>query len=200
MGSIIGLSLWIALATVIPEMVTIAVVWLAFVIANGGDRSTLPINFDQTSDWIVTSIAVTVMVMTQALGIILEKMMIQWKWYGTRKKEELAKMDSDSEPMGWYDAYKKLYPQLARLKESDDAKGHLERAIAQFFMTNNTLVSFSVGLVTSVILLGQGPGNPVGLWWYAGALVLCLAVTYQVAVSRFRILGESFLAVYQDQS
>ncbi len=75
MGSIIGLSLWVALATVIPEMVTIAVVWLAFVIANGGDRSTLPINFDQTSDWIVTSIAVTVIQLVESLLIAMTQLL-----------------------------------------------------------------------------------------------------------------------------
>ena len=94
-----------------------------------------------------------------------------------------------------YEEYCGLYALLAQLSEHEDAQGHLKRALAQFFLTNNTLVSYAVG-IPLVLVLGIRSG--LGLSGleiaFAVALVLCLSFSYRVAVIRFQVMAKCLWA------
>lgn len=195
MAAFLGISLWIALATVVPGLVTIAAVYGALA-ATG--VTGLETHLTQAGDWIPSGIAITVMILTQSLGILLEKQLTQRRWLGP--EERLKTIPADIDPLGKrelklqpYLEYQGLYLLLAQLKELDDAHGHLQRALAQFFLSNNTLVSFATGLAVTLLALGAG-GKVGGGMVYLGVMVACLGVTYQVAVIRFEVMAKALWA------
>lgn len=203
MGAFLGISLWVGLVTVVPGLVTIAALYGAFAVAASNSFQSSLSRLPFSSDWIWSAIAVTIMVLTQAIGILLENFLVRRKWLGAKEKDVVLQKGID--PYGetrftvWpYQEYKGLYILLAELGKDEDTQGHLKRALAQFFLTINTLVSFSAGLVATVIvgtyvaistmgtksaLLGEG--------LYLGLLVLCLWVTYRVAIERFQVMAQS---------
>ena len=198
MGALIGISLWVALATVVPGLVTIAVLQLCFVAA--GITPSLP-----ESEWVIAGIAVTVMVLTQALGILLEELLIRFRLLGRRLQTVLipdprTPDDNLEYTINPYEQYAGLYFVLSRLSEHDDSQGHLKRAIAQFFLTNNTLVSFAIGAILALVLAANA-GHPE-----AGRLLLCgigflmaLVLSYWSGVIRFREMARSLWAVQVDR-
>lgn len=194
MSALVGISLWVALATVVPGLVTMAVLWACLVVA--GVQLAVP-----GSDWIVAGVAVTVMVLTQAVGILLEEALARFHLLGSQT--QVIRTPSENAPGGAvtveiapYDLYGGLYVFLARLTEDDDSQGHLKRALAQFFLTNNTLVSFGAGIVLCLaLLLDSETANTGALALLCGGLVLALAVSYRVAVIRFREMTKSLWAV-----
>ncbi|MGD8778153.1 MAG: hypothetical protein PVH88_04250 [Ignavibacteria bacterium] len=196
MGAFLGISLWVALATVVPGFITIALLYCAFAINDTSILDPLKNTFEIPSDWIIGGIAVTIMVLTQTFGILLEKVIITFKLFPFCTKLKVPKEFSHKgeEEINAYDQYNKLYILLAQLSEHEDSQGHLKRVIAQFFLTNNTLVSFITGMTVSLILAYGNNYQAVYLYYYTAGLFICLAVTYYVAVIRFRVMAKSIWA------
>ena len=198
MGAFLGISLWVALATVVPGLVTIAVVFTGLAIS---DIQIVEQLSDLDSNWIGSSIAITVMILTQAFGILLEEVLIKHRLYGRQNKkipvpEEFR--NRDDETIDGYEEYSGIYILFAQLSEQEDAQGHLKRAAAQFFLTNNTLVSFVIGIiVTGVLIIQVNPVSSsefIGLVIYLILLILCLGISYRVGIIRFRVLVKSLWA------
>lgn len=80
MGAFLGISLWVALATVVPGLVTIAVVSLAVSLASPAYFPELDL-FVLDNDWVLAGAAITVMILTQAAGILLEEMIIKLRLF-----------------------------------------------------------------------------------------------------------------------
>lgn len=198
MGAFLGISLWVALATVMPGLVTIAVVFCAFVVADPtiiySDNNTFLI----PSDWVVAGIAITIMVLTQAFGILLEELLVKLHLFpGCRQlavpEEFCSRGDNEIDA---YERYDQLYILLAQLTEHEDSQGHLKRAAAQFFLTNNTLVSFLVGIILSLVLAFGDNARGEYLVLYIIGLLLCLLASYWVAVIRFRVMAKCIWATH----
>lgn len=203
MGPFLGLSIWFALVTVIPGLVTVAVVWLAVLVVGYP-----PV--DPFADWalahpaLAVPLVVTVIVLTQSFGILLEeRLLVPRRWLGCRRRPAVRHLGAGIDPLGStefhmdpYDEYTGLYLLLAELREDDDAHGHLERAVTQFFLTVNTLVAFAAGIVAALalaVLEGSGAATArAGV--YAGALTVVMAATWLTAVSRFELMGWSLSA------
>ncbi|MDX1712070.1 MAG: hypothetical protein R3316_13145 [Rhodovibrionaceae bacterium] len=90
-----------------------------------------------------------------------------------------------------------IYGLLVQLGKDEDPHGHLERALAQFFLTNNSLVAFGVGaLLAFALYFGVAHVQGSGFLILIGIVcLLCIAVSHRVAVIRFRIVAESVWAV-----
>ena len=197
MNAMLGISLWVALVTVVPGLVTVATLYGAVRIA-APDTLTLILGSDVTATtWVWTGVLVTVMVLTQALGILLEEGLVRLRWLGTTFQPHWE--SGESKPVSVYDQYRRLYYLLAELRPDDDAQGHLQRTVAQFFLTNNTLVSFLAGLLVTVFLAftETGVGWTMSVVGYGLFLILCLIVSYRVAVIRFREMAKSIWAARQ---
>lgn len=71
-----------------------------------------------------------------------------------------------------------------------------KRALAQFFLTNNSLVSFGLGIAFAVLIYALCPSWPAlgRLAIYLGLLGLCLVLSYKVAVIRFGVMAKSLWA------
>lgn len=199
MNSLISVSLWIALVTVVPGFITIAAVFGAVAVVDPDYASVLNIT---SNEWIWGSVAVTVMILTQATGILLEAVLVNHEWLGPSDIPLSDGFEGPSETPGEsiqpYDEYDRLYLLLVRIQEGEDAYGHLERAVAQFFLSNNTLVSFGIGIVTTVGLLGIslvaqefsfGVLSRSGL--YLGGLVIAFSISYYAAIARFQVMTVS---------
>jgi hypothetical protein len=198
MNSLIAASLWIALVTVVPGLVTIATLFGTFAYVN--PDHTFPLT-PITNEWLWGAVAVAIMVLTQAVGILLEGTLVDRRWLGP---ERIAigdglpdTSDISPETVRPYEEYEHLYLLLVRLEDSDDAYGHLERAVAQFFLTNNTLVAFGIGIVATLGVLVVSMSTQVvpeilfrGTL-YVGILLAALVVSYHVAVIRFRVMALS---------
>lgn len=204
MGAFLGISLWIALATVVPGLITIATLYGAFVFINL-QLFKNNLSLMQANDWVWAGGAITIMVLTQAVGILLEEFLVNKKKLGNKTKTTTIPKGID--PFGKtevtinpYDEYNGLYILLAELKENEDTQGHLKRAIAQFFLTNNSLVSFSVGIVAALLITlisvisNISYGVIIRGSLYVIALGACLIVSYKVAVIRFMVMSKSLWA------
>ncbi|MBD3275877.1 MAG: hypothetical protein GF372_11230 [Candidatus Marinimicrobia bacterium] len=198
MGAFLGISLWVALATVVPGLVTIAVVFTGLAIS---DIQIIEQLSELDSNWIGSSIAITVMILTQAFGILLEEVLIKHRLYGRQNAKIPVPSEfrnTDDETIDGYEEYSGIYILFAQLSEQEDAQGHLKRAAAQFFLTNNTLVSFIIGIIVTGVLMIQmntySSAEFIGLIIYLALLMLCLGISYKVGIIRFRVLVKSLWA------
>jgi hypothetical protein len=198
-SAFLGVSLWVALATVVPGLVTIACICGAYLATHEG----LALPLEGTNEWVLSSVAITVMVLTQGVGILLEELLVRLRGYG---RTELTlhipagidgpeKKTVEVKP---YEEYGGIYLLLAELGPDEDAQGHLKRALAQFFLTNNTLVSFTVGAALTLVFRAVGKGDTaaasrVGVA-YAVVMIVLLLVSYCVARIRFRVMAKSIWA------
>jgi len=199
-AAFLGISLWIALATVVPGLVTIAVLYGAIALASPSlFQSDFP-TVATLGEWVYGGVAITVMVLTQALGILLEGILVRNHWLGPAQRE--IKIPQGIDPLGVtrfslepYAEFQGLYLLLAELRENEDTQGHLQRALAQFFLTNNTMISFTAGIATTllVMLLAQGANVTTALA-YVAVLAACLGVSYAVARIRFEVMAKALWA------
>lgn len=204
MQAFLGISLWIALATVCPGLVTLAVVYVAVLLVRPDALPGLVIEREQMSEWSSAGLALTLMILTQAFGILLERVLVRNRWLGGER--ERVEIPDGIDPVGErrfelepYAEYQGVYLLLAELSPEDDAQGHLQRAVAQFFLTNNTLVSFAVGIVVTLSLLAGGAAGAasapgVGGYAYLLALAAALVVSHRVAVIRFGVMARALWA------
>ncbi len=194
MAAFLGISVWITLATVFPGLITIALLYGAALIIDPGllaSEASGPL-----SGWAYPGIAVTIMVLTQALGILLESVLVGGRFLGPEL--DPIRVPAGVDPCGEqliklrpYDEYDGLYLLLAELRTDEDTQGHLQRATAQFFLTNNSLVSYSAALVFAAVLTAGADSAHQGRGiFYVAALVAGLLVSYRVARIRFRVMGK----------
>lgn len=198
MGALVGVSLWIALVTVVPGLITIAVIYGAFVIAEVDSGTSSWLVLQVNNDWIAAAIAITIMVLTQALGILLEEVLVRLRLLGSESQKLLIpegmSLEGEKEiEVQPYKEYAGLYMLLSQFG-AEDTQGHLRRVIAQFFLTNNSLVSFSAGLVVS-LFLAFSASSSAEMLYYCFGLFMCLLLSYWVAVIRFREMTKSLWAV-----
>lgn len=203
MGAFLGLSIWFALVTVIPGLVTLATVWGAAV-AVGVAPPELLVSWGLADATLAVAVAVTVMLLTQWLGILLEeKVLVPRRLLGHRGRPAARLLKPGIDPLGRteftmdpYDEYAGLYLLLAELRQDDDVRGHLERAVTQFFLTINTMVAFALGIVAAIVLavLEGGGTAMVRAGTYAAVLMVVVGASWLVAVSRFELMGWSLSA------
>lgn len=200
MAAFLGISLWITLATVVPGLVTIAVIYAGLAVAAPCVLPDLSTDLKQLNDWVYAGLAITIMVLTQLAGILLEGAFIRYRGLGPEFLE--LEIPPGIDPMGLtrftlepYAEYNGLYLLLAELREHEDSQGHLQRALAQFFLTNNILVSFTVGIAITVVALALGDRPPAGVALiYLAALVVFLLASYRVARIRFQVMARALWA------
>lgn len=186
MGALFTVSYWITLVTVLPGLITIATVYGGVAFINHGESEALHAFLSGLSDWILVPIIITIIILNQALGILVEEGLIRFRMLG---RKNIAPHSINP-----YQQFEKLYFLLAKLSKDDDPHGHLRRTIAQFFLTINTLVSFSLGILTAaviIILEGTFYLSAVG---YLGIMLVCLMISYPVAIIRFREMARSIWA------
>jgi hypothetical protein len=203
MAAFLGISVWIALATVVPGLVTIAVIFAAAAVLCPASITNLVTDLKGMNEWVYAGGAITIMVLTQSIGILMEGLFVRKRWFGPTSKE--VEIPQGIDPLGVtkftlepYAEYQGLYLLLAELREKEDSQGHLQRALAQFFLTNNTIVSFAVGFVFTVVLLFQictwEPSCLLRGSAYLVALIACLIVSYRVARIRFEVMAKALWA------
>lgn len=198
MSALFTLSYWIALVTVVPGLVTLAAVYGAVAFVDDGTWASVSSGLEATNEWILVAGAVAVMVLTQGSGILLEEVLVGLRLLG---RGPIPPHGIDR-----YDEYGRLYVLLARMTADDDAHGHLRRAVAQFFLTLNTLVSFGAGIAAAwIVVASSSPAasHPAAdawasAWLYTLAMLACLGVSYAVAVIRMREMARSIRAVRDD--
>ncbi|MEA3405773.1 MAG: hypothetical protein U9R28_08545 [Pseudomonadota bacterium] len=201
MGAFLGISLWIALATVVPGLMTIAAIYAAIVVVNPDIILSYQALTNGLNEWVVTGFAVTMMVLTQALGILLEKVLIDKQWLGPEIRE--VNIEKGIDPHGKtqftltpYFEYKGLYILLAELRENEDTQGHLKRVLAQYFLTNNSLISFLSGMLMAIILFLGNPNMDtfIDTLVFVAVLGVLFAVSFKVAVIRFEVMTKALWA------
>lgn len=211
MAGFLSISLWIVLAMVIPGLVTFAAIYGAYTVTSPDFLKPLVNGIHLSNEWIGGSIGITVMILTQAFGILLESLFIRKKWLsgdsvevviwekgGSSLEGDLVKKTGQINP---YEFYSGLYILLAELREEEDSQGHLKRVLAQFFLTNNTLISFLAGLIAvPVLVLLDGLAGHKGFHHlpssiaYAMTMVMCLWISFKVAKIRFKVMARALWA------
>ncbi len=207
MGAFLGISLWIALAMVIPGLVTITCLYFACISVNPNLAQPFFEFLKGSNDWIISGFAITIMILTQAFGILLEKLMIKKNLLGpqTRKVKIAEGIDPrgktkfDLEPYCEYDG---MYILLAELHENEDTQGHLKRCLAQYFLTNNSITSFSAGIILAYIILFLDFKLEylVNAAIFIGISSFLLFVIYEVAIIRFEVMAKALWAARQRRS
>ncbi len=85
MTAFFNISVWITLAMVIPGLVSMATLFGAMVVGNTCSLLPAASAVKEFSDWAVAGVAVTIMIMTQAVGIQLESFLVDHQWLGPDK-------------------------------------------------------------------------------------------------------------------
>jgi hypothetical protein len=83
MSAFLSISVWITLATAIPGLITIAVVFWSIVIVNFEWLYNLRHPLEDASTWVWGGSVALIMVMTQQFGIILEGVLVRRRWLGS---------------------------------------------------------------------------------------------------------------------
>ena len=122
-------------------------------------------------------------------GILLEKILVDRKMLGPdSRKISIAKgidpHGRTSFTLHPYFEYQGLYILLAELREEEDTQGHLKRVLAQYFLTNNSLVAFSAGIIVTIIRTIA----------YIAILAFFLFISFKVAVIRFEVMAKALWA------
>lgn len=201
MGAFLGISVWVTLATVVPGLISMAVLFWAIVVVNVCWLDTLRLPLLNASDWIWAGLGVTIMVITQSLGILLERVLINKKLLGDERIEVTIKKgvdlhgvtQFDLEP---YDEYQGMYILLSELREDEDAQGHLKRCLAQFFLTLNTLISFLAGIIFTISIAAafSEQSNKYEAASYVLFLIFLFIVCFKVAKIRFEVMAKALWA------
>lgn len=198
MAAFLGISIWITLATVVPGLVTLAVLAGAAELVLGMAPAAIVRSSFFSSEWVDGGVAITTMVLTQALGILLEKQLVDRHLLGPTRLS--VHIPEGIDPGGCeafilepYAEYQGIYLLLAELQEHEDVQGHLQRALAQFFLTNNTLIAFVLGILVSLALMFRLGFSAPGLV-YVMTLVFCLLVSFHVARIRFVVMAKALWA------
>ena len=200
MQAFLSISIWITLAMVLPGLVTMAVIFGALAAAGELAQISALNTAAGLSEWLVAGVAVTSMIMTQALGILLEKLLVGLSWLGPRKipvaiprgVDPLGQLRFELQP---YEEYRGLYLLLSELRADEDSHGHLQRALAQFFLSNNVTVSLLIGIVVALYeLIAIDARHVASATGYLLLLTMFLVVTAAVARIRFEVMTKALWA------
>ena len=200
MSAFLGISVWITLAMIIPGLVTLATLYGSMMISSACIELPNTPDIKEFGEWAVAGISVTVMIMTQAIGILLEALLIRKQWLGVPVRrisippgvDPLGFVEFDLKP---YEEYQGLYLLLAELREGEDSHGHLQRTLAQFFLSNNAIVSFTIGIVFTLWRLATLlPCDLNGALAYLLLLLVCLIINIRVARIRFEVMAKALWA------
>lgn len=200
MSAFLGISLWITLATVIPGLITISILYGAVTFTGLAHHAPVMAAFQGVNDWVASGFAIMAMVLTQGIGILLENFLISNQLLGPEQRR--VRIPPGVDPCGEtsfsiepYSEYQGLYLLLAELRENEDSQGHLQRTLAQFFLTNNVLVSFCLGLLVSIWRMIH---VDLSFWprslGYIAFLLICLLILYPVACIRFKVMTNALWA------
>jgi hypothetical protein len=202
MEALIGLSLWVVIATIIPGVITIATMYLSVVVAYPALIDNLHDIIKFKNDWIVTGIALVVIILTQALGILVENLLIKLRAYGPKEKEitipeGIDPLSSTNFILRRYDEYQGLYLLLVELGTEDDTQCHLNRILAQFFLSNNTMVGFFISLVLALVLSFVNREAWLSVYYYVYILFLMafIFVSWNTTCTRFIVMTKSLWAL-----
>lgn len=201
MSAFLGISVWVTLATVVPGLITMAVLYWSIVVVHAEWLPILRHTLVDASDWIWAGLGMFMMVMTQTFGILLEKVLVRKKWLGPEKFE--VEIPNGIDPHGEtkitiepYFEYQGLYILLSELSEDEDSQGHLKRALAQFFLTNNTLISFASGILLTIATLALFYDQEalIRASLYILFLLIFFLVSFKVARIRFEVMAKALWA------
>lgn len=202
MGAFLSISVWFSFVTVVPGLITLATLFGAFVVVDPKVFDAYRVAVDKYSSWQIGTVAIGIMILTQAAGIVVEKFLVRRKAFGNEPK--IFEVQKGIDALGHTkikvaprEEYEGLYFLLAGLKKEEDTQGHLQRIVAQFFLTNNTLVSFLVGIMATSILVGFNPTSEAMLRGGAYVIFLgaCLWLSYQVAKGRFWSMAKAICII-----
>lgn len=84
MGAIFTVSYWITLVTAIPGLITVATVYFGVASVNAQYIGSVNSRFAITNDWIILAVIITIMILTQVAGILLEEILIKKRWLGRK--------------------------------------------------------------------------------------------------------------------
>ncbi len=191
----LGFSLWIGLVTVIPGLITIAAVAGAVWIFVPEITSSVSLLEYQL---LALAFFAAIMLVTQSIGISLESLLIDNELLGHESVKIPAAVAGEATKVDPYEQYELLYFTLVSMGPEEDPNSHVERAVAQFFLSNNALVAFGAGLLATI---GLGSWRALSgtltapMLWSAGAYVLGLVVfliaVYRITRVRFRVMGKA---------
>jgi hypothetical protein len=127
------------------------------------------------------------MVITQTLGISVEYLIS--KTFPKKVKVTDIKTLTEKE----IDAakyYNSLYSLISVFKEEDDRHGHIQRIVSQYFLTLNSLVSFTIGLISALILYFSAQCNAglIRFLAYMIVMVLLLVITFMALRIRYKAM------------
>jgi hypothetical protein len=143
MAAFLGISLWIALATVVPGLVTMAAIYGAYALISPSSIGSSIADLKGFNEWVYAGVAITVMVLTQSVGILLEGILIRRHLLGPLKRE--VEVPEGIDPCGLtkfslepYSEYDGLYLLLAELRENEDSQGAIFSARSLSFFSRIT--------------------------------------------------------------
>jgi hypothetical protein len=185
---------------IIPGLVTLATLYGSMMISSACIALPNTPDIKEFGEWAVAGISVTVMIMTQAIGILLEALLIRKQWLGQPVRR--ISIPAGVDPLGFvefdlkpYEEYQGLYLLLAELREGEDSHGHLQRTLAQFFLSNNAIVSFTIGIIITLWRLAMlQPCDFNGSLAYLLLLLVCLVINIRVARIRFEVMAKALWA------
>jgi hypothetical protein len=209
MSAMLSVSLWFALVTVVPGLFTLGTVRLAMLVVSGDDSSLAAYLGDLDEFHLNLPIAVAAMIITQVFGILLEERLLiprrllgrdrmDWKRVLPASVDPYADdhaglSQSESQPATYtidpYTEYRALYLVLTSLGEDEDPHGHLQRIVAQFFLTLNSLVALIAGIAAVAVLVVVTPDRVGYGAIYAASLLVGVIAVHQVAANRFALMG-----------
>lgn len=184
------LSSWIILSLVLPGLVTLAILYILldwiFLIDIGTFAS-------ETSNWIGLSIAVSIMILTQTVGVVKERCLTNL-WFRRIKPYRVKTFKhhkiNASEKIYPAGQFRHQYHLLLLLRNIDDPHGHLNRIAGQFYLSVNTSAACMIGLLVFIVLwITDGWEASDGL--FLGCLFLIYALTLYLVRIRYRILTEA---------
>lgn len=171
------------MATILPGVITIACLYVLL-------KWIFPdcnLVFPELYTWFGLSVAIAIMVITQTLGICVEYLIS--KTYPKKVRVTDIKTLTGKE-IDAAEYYNSLYSLISVFKEEDDRHGHIQRIISQYFLTLNSLVSFTIGLVSALILYFSVHCN-AGFYRFLAymiAMVLLLVITFMALRIRYNVM------------
>ncbi len=205
MTALFGISLWITLATVLPGLVTIFLLLTSFAVLQPTLLDSVVLTRLLETNLGTLAGAVTVMIFTQMLGILVERVWTRFPLYGPTMREidQFRSFEADQtekDRINVYDVYRRGYNLLAVFGRDDDVHGHIKRVLAQFFLTNNVMTAVMIALAVSIaicvadrtLLTGVAIGYfcvlvlLLGIAWFAGGIrIKTMAIALRVARMKY---------------
>lgn len=152
-------------------------------------------------DWLYSSLAVSAIVLTKTIGILVENFLVSKRCLGPEIKKTAIDKDFDSYGethilLNAYTEFEDRHLLLDIPGRCEADYGRLKCVLAKFFLANNTLASFALGIAFAIVNFVINPswhalGRSIE---YAGVMGVCLVVGYKIAVMRFNVLARSIWA------